>query len=256
MTSRFYVVEMVNNPPYRSPKYFGGKGNPTDANLGGIVGFYNDYGVIDQCIVYVKTIDPAHEAYLDTLPDVLAIPSDLDAAITAGQVAGIRSALQARDIPGSWINAGDTYRQAMRETMWVFDFMKRYTAFANFNPIAAGVNLNTALGAVTVNQWQNLRNRYVQALTEIDPDTIILEPPDGRLHTQYTAWHNVTVVEALAAGMSQANVYKCAALVVLDQMNFDLINVQASTTFGDVLRAVGNNRTNVPFLWAGANVTI
>ncbi len=256
MTSRFYIVEMVNNPPYRSPKYFGGRATPTDSNLSGIVGYYNDYGVIDQCIVYVKNIAPIHEAYLDALPDVLAIPANLDTVITAGQVAGIRSALQAREIPGSWVNAGDTYRQAMRETMWVFDFMKRYTTFANFNPIAAGVNLSATLGAVTVNQWQNLRNRYVQALTEIDPETISIGTPEGRMHTPYTAWHNVTVVEALAAGMSQTNVYKCAALVVLDRMNFSLINVQASTTFGDVLRAVGNNRTNVPFLWAGADVTI
>lgn len=256
MTSRFYVVEMINNPPYRSPKYFGGRLNPTDVNLDGIIGHYNDYGVIDQCIVYVKNIAPEHEAYLDALPDVLAVPADLETQIAVGQVSGIRAALQAREIPGNWINAGNTYRQVMRETMWVFDFMKRYTSFANFNPIAAGVNLSATMGAVTINQWQNLHNRYLLALTEIDPETIDIGTPEGRLHTPYTAWHNVTVVEALAAGMSQTNVYKCAAMVVLNLLNFDLVGVQASTTFGDILKGVGNSRTNTPFVWAGAEVTI
>lgn len=256
MTSRIYIVETVNAGSARCPKYFGGRAAQTDPNLNGIKGRYFYYGRFDQCLVYVKDIDPAHEAYLQSLPDVLAVPADLNTIIAAGQVANIRTQLAARNIPGGWINAGDTYRRVIRETMWVFDFLQRYTAFANFNPLAEGIDLNTTLGAVVINQWGNLLARYLQALTEIDPDTITPDRPEGTLHTPYSAWHNVVTVEALAQGMSQNNIHKCAALVVLTTLGFNISGAQSSTTFNDILSAVGNNRTGVPYLWAGASEAI
>lgn len=256
MTDRFYIIEMVQNGIYRSPKYFRGRVTAGDPNLDGCIGYYNDYGAINQTIVCVPNIQPAHETYLDGLPDVLAIPADLDTQITAGQVAGIRSALQAREIPGNWINAGDTYRQAIRETIWVFSFMQEYTQFAGFNPIAEGVNLSATMGAVTVNQWQTLKARHLELLSTIDPDTITEFTPQGFVYHPVKAWQVPLTAEALAGGMSQVNIYKCALLVLLDKAGFDVSGVQSSTTFGQILRVIGNSNTNKPYMWAGAGITV
>lgn len=85
---RLYFVDIVQNGIYRSPAHFGGRVVAADAVLADVVGFYCDYGQINQCLIYARDISPVHEDYLDALPDVLAIPADLDTVITAGQCVG------------------------------------------------------------------------------------------------------------------------------------------------------------------------
>jgi hypothetical protein len=254
--ARFFFVDIVQNGIYRSPAHFGGRFAAPDPELAGIIAYYHDYGLVNQAIVYIPSLPPDAEIYLDNLPDVLGIPANLETVIGAGSVAAIRSALEARDIPGTWIGAGDTYRQAMRETFWVFDVMQDYTTFAAFNPIAAGINLNTTMGNVAVAQWTVLRDRWNTAKTEIDPDTITELTPDGFPYDKYTAWSKVVSVEAANAGMSLANIRKCALMVLVDNAGYDVSPVTSSTTFGQILRGIGNAKTNQAWVWAGAGVTI
>lgn len=260
MTDRFFIIEMVQTVSglsvYRSPKHFKGRVVAGDPELNGCIGYYNDYGSIDQTIVYVPNIQPSHEAYLDGLPDVLSIPANLDTVITAGQVGNIRSALQAREISGNWINAGDTYRQAIRETLWVFQFMQEYTQFAGFNPLEHGVNLGATIGSVVVNNWEALKARHLDLLTQIDPDTITQSNPSGTVYHPVKAWQLVVTSEALQAGMSQENIYKCALMHLMDRAAINVAGVIPSNTFGQALRLIGNSKTNVPYVWAGAGVVV
>ena len=48
----------------------------------------------------------------------------------------ISNALEAKEIPADWVNAGDTYRSILREVVGYFLFMQRYTATTGFDPIA------------------------------------------------------------------------------------------------------------------------
>jgi len=61
----------------------------------------------------------APQAYLDQVeaqPDVMVIttPANIDLSLTQGQVDAIKAALEARQIPAHWLNAGDTRRTVIR----------------------------------------------------------------------------------------------------------------------------------------------
>ena len=80
----------------------------------------------DHAIVMIE----APQAYLDTVANdpecrLLATPATIDNALTQGQVNAVKSFLEANGIPGHWLAAGETRRQALRGIAGMFLFAQR-----------------------------------------------------------------------------------------------------------------------------------
>lgn len=157
IVARLYFVDIVQTGIYRSPAHFGGRVVAPDTELVGVQWALMDYGLIPQGLVAAE-VDSTQQAYLDGLADVLAIPADLDATVTAGNVTVIRNALEARNIPGTWVNVGDSYRVVLREIAGYFQFMQRLTAITGLSPLTQGITLST--------QFQNLAQVWQDAILQ------------------------------------------------------------------------------------------
>jgi hypothetical protein len=79
------------------------------------------YSKQDDCIVLLD----APQAYLDGVaaqPDAVRICTEaqLDNVLTAPQRTAVGNALEAREIPAGWLNAGDTWRVVIRTVCHIF----------------------------------------------------------------------------------------------------------------------------------------
>ncbi len=169
MTLRFYIVPMIQVGIYRGPAHFESRAAVADLPLVGVRGTFVDYGLIPVCLVAME-VDTVQETYLSTLSDIQPVPADIDAVITAGQVGTVRTALEAFSIPGTWVNAGDSYRVVMREVIGYFEFMKRLTAITGINPLTLGISLSTQFSQIP-QTWQDA---MVRAFSELGYNATIL----------------------------------------------------------------------------------
>lgn len=160
---RLYFVDIVQTGIYRSPDHFGGRVVAPDAELVGVQWVLVDYGLVNQGLV-AATVDSTQQAYLAGLADVLTIPLDLETVITGSAVNALRNDLEAREIPATWVNNGDTYRIVLREVIGYFYFMQRLTAITGSTPAAAGVALNT--------QFQNMPQIWQDGILQTAIDLV------------------------------------------------------------------------------------
>lgn len=161
IVARLYFVDIVQTGIYRSPDHFGGRAVAPDTELIGVQWALMDYGLIPQGLVAAE-VNTDQQTYLDSLPDVTVIPADLDATVTAGNVSAIRNALEARNIPATWVNVGDSYRVVLREIAGYFQFMQRLTGITGLDPTAQGITLGT--------QYQNLPQLWQDAILQAAAD--------------------------------------------------------------------------------------
>jgi hypothetical protein len=67
---------------------------------------------------------PAQEAAIAANADVLLVPP-LDNLIGAGALVAVRAAIEALDIPAQWVQAGMTYRTALRVIVGMAQLLQR-----------------------------------------------------------------------------------------------------------------------------------
>lgn len=162
MTLRFYIVPMVQVGNVRGPVHFASRAGEADPELDGVRGAFKDYGLIPVMMVAAE-VDSAQQTYLDTLADIQPVPANIDNVIGAGQVATVQTALENFNIPGTWVNAGDSYRVVMREIFGYFDFMQRLTAITGINPLTLGISLSTQFSQLN-QTWQDAITRSLSEL--------------------------------------------------------------------------------------------
>jgi len=145
-----YLIPMttVMNPdPERQAKY-------TDL-LGGSWGLM-DYGPEPACLV--AAADPDATA-LAGKPDVLAFPEDLDRIIGDLELIEVQKKLGDLYIPFSWLDAGLTWRQAIRGIAGLFLYMQAYGGLTDYQPVlAADGALDVQMGTLSEAQRSKLKD--------------------------------------------------------------------------------------------------
>lgn len=159
---RFYLVTITQVNNYRYPTHFGARGVSADAELVGVQWQMMDYGLINTGLL-AANVNAAQQTYLAGLADVQAIPANIDNTVTAGQVQNIRDRLEAFDLPGTWVNVGDSYRVVLREVCGYMQFMQRLTAITGINPTTLNIRLSMQYNAMP----QLWKNAMVQTYSEL-----------------------------------------------------------------------------------------
>jgi hypothetical protein len=144
MSCRIYIVPRIGSgvitDPYR-PAYFGSQG--LDMPWAAM-----DYGGAAVFIVGADT-DDAQDATLTGQADVIGLPADLDTTIgTVARRNAVRAFLEARDIPGNWVQTATTYRTILRTVAGLFQFAQRLRGRTKRQLFRGGFTLAT--------QWQNV----------------------------------------------------------------------------------------------------
>jgi hypothetical protein len=234
---RFYIVPITQNGIYRSPSHFGGRAVAADVELVGVVWSMMDYGFINAGLV-AANVDSTQQTYLDSLTDVQPVPQDIDTTVTGGQVTAIQNKLEAFNIPGTWVNVGDSYRTILREICGYFQFLQRYSALTGVDPTAQSISLNTSLGLVVINQWAAMNDRYLE-----------LKATMG----DFSAFNQMKS-EVIGAGLSNLNFYKASLLIVLTEMGYDTSAAVAGTTLRQILRGLAAQNDQKSFQIGGVTL--
>lgn len=110
-----------------------------------------------QGILCADILDADHTILIGHA-DVLSIPINLDAKLTAGAVTTARDYLESINIPAGWVSTADTYRGVLRSVLGIFFFIQRVTALTG-QPINWGsLSLNI--------QWQNIPSVWQNAMLQ------------------------------------------------------------------------------------------
>lgn len=117
-----------------------------------------DYGDEPWCLMGLDSISPADDTALVANADVFKLPDDLDQ--TMGSTANrnqARNALEAVNMPGTWIQTADTYRTVVRFVGALCQYMQCYAGHSGVATLFTGTTtLATTLGALPQNQQDTL----------------------------------------------------------------------------------------------------
>lgn len=139
---RLYLMPITGTgvyPDSRRPKY-------TESILTphGVQWSMMDYGNRPVCLLGGDT-DAATHTELIAQADVQAFPDNFQSSslTVGGQLANVRQRFEDFTIPGTWIQAADTYLQVARSVACIFQLLQRLNRImGNVDPFA-GVTLNT-----------------------------------------------------------------------------------------------------------------
>lgn len=127
-----------------------------------------DYGNEPWCLVGIQDVDGVTDTTLTANPDVLGLPSDLDAALTTAQRNRVANALESANIPGTWLTTSNTWRDAVTFTGAVCQFAQRYQGGACGGVwFTGGITLASTFGSLPA----NVRTCIADAATSFGFDT-------------------------------------------------------------------------------------
>lgn len=138
--------------------------------------FALDYGSEDTALLGLEADETIH-ALLTAESDVLTVPTthpSWDTNPTAGQATTAANFLEGLNIPGNWIDTGDTWRSIIRVTGGAFQFNQRFFGLTGqaFFTNQPGVTLNTVYSSLP--QWA--KDAMVQAASDLSLNTAGLSP--------------------------------------------------------------------------------
>ena len=127
-----------------------------------------DFGAQPVMLVAADLSD-AQDKAATANADVTRIPDNLDSIVTVAARASVQKALESRNIPGSWVTIGTTYRTIVRTFISVSFLLQRYGAVAkNYGPVITGsVTLSTTFSALPL----AARNNLLAAAKSLQIDT-------------------------------------------------------------------------------------
>lgn len=89
--------------------------------------------------------------------DVLTLPANLDATLTAGQVTTTQNALEAANLPAEWVSTAFTWRQVMRIVCGIIQMNQRFKGRMGAKLFGGGITLNSTVGDLPANVRQKLQ---------------------------------------------------------------------------------------------------
>ncbi len=150
--NRIYIVPVVLKASNRGIGPGAGQPSRSAAYISDLTYKYGalDYGSEDVMLVLVRDISTADHDTLAARSDVIAIPEDLDANMTSGQVNGAKNFYDTLNIPGGWINTNRTVRQVVKITGGMFQFNQRWSGISNgTSPFKVGLDLSTVYSTMS-----------------------------------------------------------------------------------------------------------
>lgn len=115
-----------------------------------------DYGAEPIFLIRVN-LTAAQRAALQSQPDAMVVPANLDNTVSALAVTTIKNQLEASNIPAEWVTTDLTYRQVLRRFRRVITFMQRYNGlWGALRLFASGITLDTRLNQLTATQRMRL----------------------------------------------------------------------------------------------------
>lgn len=161
MALGFYIVPIATlggRLESRFPKYF----------YDGTISFaYElrmvDYGFEPWMIVAADLSAPDH-ATISGKPDAYALPFDLTANLTAGQVTSVQNKLEAINLPAGWVTVLMKWSDVLRTVLHMFQFMRVLTV--NLSPedgppvrlFGGSVTLATRINQLPINVVNTLKS--------------------------------------------------------------------------------------------------
>jgi hypothetical protein len=139
-----------------SPKYVGpngGLGAGNDILLFSAM----DYGVEDLFLVKAD-LTAAQRTALSAQADVLVVPTNLDANVSALAVNRIQTQLEAANLPAEWVTTSLTYRQVLRVVRKIIMFRQRLRGDFGEALFGGGVTLDTRWNQLSAGVQQRLRD--------------------------------------------------------------------------------------------------
>jgi hypothetical protein len=154
VTWHLYLVPIVEVATKRRPEFI---------NTLGVSWRMVDFGFQDVGLVAADVSDP-QDTTLQGEVGVTKIPDNLDSTVTAGALTTVQNALENRNIPGSWIIVGTTYRELVRIVIGIFSIIQRYAFIANsINKLMTGaVSLNTQFQDLPLQVRQDLQTTALE----------------------------------------------------------------------------------------------
>ncbi len=141
----------------RAPKYVPSALGPGSPELAGTRWWMTDYGNLPWCLL-AADVDAAQLAFLSGQPDVRVIPANLDSTVGGGNVAAVRNALRAANLPNAWVTAGTNWRTVIRAVGGVMKFAARYAEMTGGDVlIPNGTDLNLTMGSLTQERRDNIQ---------------------------------------------------------------------------------------------------
>jgi len=149
---RFYLLPKIGDglsvaTAFR-PKYVSG---------GGIAGTYTsmDYGAEDLMLV-AANVTPAEHTAIAANVDVLAVPANLDANVSALALTTIQDELEAANLPADWVTTELTYRQVLKGVATLVLINQRYQGLFG-RLFTTGITLDLRWNELTVQMRANLK---------------------------------------------------------------------------------------------------
>src|SRR3989304_5553215 len=164
MTVRFYIIPIEQVGNYRGPEYFTWR---NDANPPSIDCPWNmiDYGLVNRAVIAADVTTTQHSE-LVTHGDVLALPVNLDQAMTQAAVNTSQTFLENAGVPAGWINTSYTYREVLRIVTSMFLYIQRVTAILEHQIVLTGGVLNRQMNEISA----EIRDAMAQAADEMEDD--------------------------------------------------------------------------------------
>lgn len=106
------------------------------------------YG-IEHVMFVGAPLTPEQRTAIGTNIDVILIPNNLDATISAIALPQVQSALEGLQIPAGWVTTSHTYRQVCTVVLKFFAFMNRFEVLHQRTFFEAGITLDTRINQLT-----------------------------------------------------------------------------------------------------------
>lgn len=106
------------------------------------------YG-IEHVMFVGAPLTPEQRTSIGANIDVILIPNNLDATISAIALPQVQSALEGLQIPAGWVTTSHTYRQVCAVVLKFFAFMNRFEVLHQRTFFEAGITLDTRINQLT-----------------------------------------------------------------------------------------------------------
>lgn len=166
MTIRYYLIpiEIVDSDK-RGPKYLNWRFTENPAPLN-VPWSMMDFGLEPVMLIRADVTGGQHTT-LSANADVISIPTNIDANITAGALSAVKAALETLNIPAGWVTTSFTYRQVLRMVCGLFQFAQRHHGVHLERLFSGGFDLDTQFSALPL----AVRQRLIATADSLEYDT-------------------------------------------------------------------------------------